>query len=172
MQYADTYASGFENSWDYQNHNDIMQGYTEHAGEIYGCIWFDNSAIRTALSGKTINQATLRLTAQTYVGRGVAVDVQLRGITTEYAGRSGVPTLPDSYNYGVIGSVTPGETTTIAIPNQAVIDLVSGAINGFTLYNGETTLYSTRNYSRNYMRFDGDTSGDDTTKPVLTVTYQ
>lgn len=171
MQHADTYAKGFENSWNYQSHNDIMQGYTEHAGEIYGCIWFDNATIRAALSGKAIKQATLRLTAQTYVGRGVAVEVQLRGITTEY-GSSGAPVLPDGYNYGVIGTATPGETVTITIPTRAVTDLVKGTINGFTLYNGEMTLYGSRNYSRNYMRFDGDTSGSASTKPMLTVTYQ
>lgn len=174
MLYADSYAGGFENSWDYQQHNDIMQGYTEHAGRIYGCIWFDNAAIRAAVAGKTVKQASIRLTAQRYVGRGVAVEVHLYGTTTEYAGRNGPPVLVnyDSGGYGVIGMATPGETTTISIPIEAAADLASGAINGLVLYSDDKTLYGNRNYSRNYMRFDGSTSGDASTRPVLTVVYQ
>ena len=168
MMHADSYAGGFENSWDYQQHNDIMQGYTEHAGRIFGCIWFDNAAIRSA-GINTVNQATLRLTAQKYVGRGVAVEVHLWGTATEYAGRNGAPAL--TKDYGVIGSATPGEVTTITIPAHAAADLVGGAINGFVLYSDDTALYKDRNYSRNYMRFDGDTSGDASTRPVLTITH-
>ena len=173
MLYADSYAGGYENSWDYQQHNDIMQGYTEHAGRIYGCIWFDNAAIRAA-GITTVKQATIRLTAQRYVGRGVAVEVHLYGTTTEYAGRNGPPVLVnyEGGGYGVIGTATPGETTTISIPIEAAADLASGAINGLVLYSDDETLYGNRNYSRNYMRFDGSTSGDASTRPVLTVVYE
>ena len=169
MLHADTYAGGYESSWNYQSHDDIMQGYTEHAGRIFGCIWFDNSAIRAA-GIKTVKQAALRLTAQKYVGRGVSVEVHLWGTATEYTGRSGAPAL--TVDYGVIGTAAPGETTTITIPAQAAADLASGAINALMLYSDDTGLYKDRNYSKNYMRFDGGTKGDAGTRPVLTVVYQ
>lgn len=168
MLYADTYAGGYENSWNYQSHDDVMQGYTEHAGRIFGCIWFDNASIRAA-GITTVRRATIRLKAQTYVGRGVAVDVHLWGTATEYAGRSGAPAL--TVDYGVIGTAAPGEITTISIPTRAAADLASGAINGLMLYSDDAALYKNRNYSQNYMRFDGGTSGDSSTRPELTVTY-
>ena len=73
---------------------------------------------------------------------------------------------------GVIGTAEPGETATITIPAQAAADLASGAINGLMLYSDDTGLYSDKNYSKNYMKFDGMTSGDGNTRPVLTVVYQ
>lgn len=169
MLHADTYAGGYENSWSYQKHDDIMQGYTEHAGRLFGCIWFDNSAIRE-VGINTVRQAALQLTAQKYIGRGVSVEVHLWGTATEYTGRSGAPEL--TVDYGVIGRSAPGETTTITIPAQAATDLVRGKINALMLYSDDDTLYEDRNFSRNYMRFDGGTKGDASTRPVLTVTYE
>lgn len=170
MLHADTYAGGYENSWDYQKHDDIMQGYTEHAGRIFGCIWFDTAKMKSDIGTKTIKKASLQLTAQKYVGRGVSVEVHLWGTATQYAGRSGAPEL--TVDYGVIGRAAPGETTTITIPAQAVADIVSSHINALMLYSDDTKLYEDRNFSRNYMRFDGGTKGDASTRPVLTVVYE
>ena len=173
MVNADSYAEGYVNSWDWEyrgDDDDVRQGYTEQVGRIYGCMWFDNAAIRSAVAGKTVNQASLRLTAQKYVGRGVAVSVHLWGTATEYAGRSGRPAA--TADYGIIGTATPGETVTITIPAQAAADLANGTTNGLMLLSDDTALYKDRNYSENYMRFDGETSGDANTRPVLTVVYQ
>ena len=173
MVNADSYAEGYVNSWDWEyrgDDDDVRQGYTEQVGRIYGCMWFDNAAIRSAVAGKTVNQASLRLTAQKYVGRGVAVSVHLWGTATEYAGRSGRPAA--TADYGIIDTATPGETVTITIPAQAAADLANGTTNGLMLLSDDTALYKDRNYSENYMRFDGETSGDANTRPVLTVVYQ
>lgn len=173
MLHADSYAAGNVDSWAYPQSkpsDDLYQGYTGQAGRICGCIWFDNAAIRAALSGKTVNQASIRLTAQKYVGRGAAVTVHLRGTATAYEGRSGHPAL--TTDYGAIGTAEPGTTATLTIPNQAVTDLVNGAIEGLMLYSEDTQDMEGRNYSQNYMRFDGGTSGSAETRPALTVIYE
>lgn len=173
MMHADSYAAGNVDSWAYPQSkpsDDLYQGYTGQAGRICGCIWFDNAAIRAALTGRTVNQASIRLTAQKYVGRGAAVTVCLRGTATEYAGRSGHPAL--TTDYGAIGTAEPGMTVTLTIPNQAVNDLVNGTISGLMLYSEDTQDMEGRNYSQNYMRFDGGTSGNQETRPMMTVVYQ
>ena len=173
MMYADSYAAGNVDSWAYPESkpsDDLYQGYTGQAGRICGCIWFDNAAIRAALTGKTVNQASIRLTAHKYVGRGAAVTVHLRGTATEYEGRSGHPAL--TTDYGAIGTAEPGTTVTLTIPNQAVTDLVNGTISGLMLYSEDVRDMEGRNYSQNYMRFDGGTSGTAETRPMMTVVYQ
>ena len=173
MMHADSYAAGNVDSWAYPESkpsDDLYQGYTGQAGRICGCIWFDNAAIRAALTGKTVNQANIRLTAHKYVGRGAAVTVHLRGTATEYEGRSGHPAL--TTDYGAIGTAEPGTTVTLTIPNQAVTDLVNGTINGLMLYSEDVRDMEGRNYSQNYMRFDGSTSGSAETRPNITVVYQ
>lgn len=173
MMHADSYAAGNVDSWAYPQSkpsDDLYQGYTGQAGRICGCIWFDNAAIRAALTGRTVNQASIRLTAHKYVGRGAAVTVCLRGTATEYAGRSGHPAL--TTDYGAIGTAEPGMTVTLTIPNQAVNDLVNGTISGLMLYSEDTKDMEGRNYSQNYMRFDGGTSGNQETRPMMMVVYQ
>lgn len=173
MLHADSYAAGNVDSWAYPESkpsDDLYQGYTGQAGRICGCIWFDNAAIRAALTGKTVNQASIRLTAHKYVGRGAAVTVHLRGTATEYEGRSGHPAL--TTDYGAIGTAEPGTTVTLTIPNQAVTDLVNGTINGLMLYSEDVRDMEGRNYSQNYMRFDGSTSGSAETRPMMTVVYR
>jgi hypothetical protein len=173
LLHADSYAAGNVNSWVYPEgkpNDDIYQGYTGQAGRICGCMWFDNAAIRSALSGKTIKQASIRLTAQRYVGYGREVTVYLRGTATSYNGRSGQPAL--TTDYGMIGTAEPAVTGTFTIPAQAISDIASGVIEGLVLYHQDTADMQGKNYSRNYMRFDGSTSGDAETRPRLTVVYQ
>ena len=173
LLHAVSYAEGNVNSWVYPEgkpNDDIYQGYTGQAGRICGCMWFDNAAIRSALNGKTIRQASIRLTAQRYVGYGREVTVYLRGTATSYSGRSGPPAL--TTDYGMIGTAEPAVTGTFTIPAQAISDIASGRIEGLVLYHQDTADMQGKNYSRNYMRFDGSTSGNAETRPRLTVVYQ
>ena len=147
--------------------NDVGQGWYDGIGRIRGSMWFDNTAIRSALNGKTIRSATLRLSMRSGVGRGTNVTVELSG-TAANSGASGAAV---TRSYGVIGTTSPGEVTTITIPNAAISDLVSGAINGFMLYSSDTGAYKEYSYSKNYAIFDG-CEDSDSVKPMLTVVYQ
>lgn len=176
LAHSDSYAGGTVKSWvwEYPSHpedeNDIRQGYTATVGRVYGCMWFDNAAIRSFAAGATIKQATLRLTRMTGFGSARAAELRLMGTATEYASRSGAP--GETTDYGVIGSILPGETLTITIPAAAASDLASGAINGLMLYSPDTAVDGGRSYSKNYAKLYGETSGDESTKPVLTITKQ
>lgn len=162
--YSDSYCTG----WSYFSDDDVRQGY--NGNRIYGVIWFDTAAMRSALSGKTINQASLRLHAQKGIGRGVAVGVQLYGTNMDYSGRTGQPA--QTASYGTIGTAEPGVVTEITIPTQVITDLINGTTQALMLLSDDTTLYKDRGYSQNYARFDGSSSGDGNTRPRLTVVYQ
>ena len=173
-------------SWNYLNTDsyagkwgrpsgDAAQGViqTDNSGNIaaiYGTIWFDAAAIRNALGGKTINQASLRLHALVGYGRGVEVSVQLHGTNQAYDGRSGQPELTTSY--GTIASIKPGNTAEITIPVAAIADIVSGRIQALVLKSDDTALREGKTYSTNYARFAGSTSATAETCPRLTVVYQ
>lgn len=161
---SDSYADG----WSWIADDDVRQGY--NGKRICGVIWFDAAAIRNALNGRTINQASLRLYMMGGVGRGVSVKIQMYGTDKEYEGRTGAPALTKSY--GTIGLAAPGEINEIAIPVQAVADLVSGETRALVLLSDDEELYKDRGYSTNYARFAGSTSADAGTCPRLTVTYQ
>lgn len=162
--YSDSYAGG----WSAFADEDVRQGY--NGQRIYGVIWFDAAAVRSALAGKTINQASLRLYMHKGVGRGVGVSVQLYGTNMEYGGRSGAPELTASY--GTIGTAEPGAVNEITVPAQVIADIVGGTVQALVLLSDDAERYKDRDYSRNYARFDGSTSGDGSTKPRLTVVYQ
>jgi hypothetical protein len=130
-------------------------------------MWFDLSAIR----GRTVNQAVLRLHRMGGYGGSRAVEVHLYGTATAYDGRSGAP--ETTVDYGVIGSAGPNETAMLTIPTQAAADLASGTVKGLMVYTGENETYEGGLVSRNYARFAGETSGNETRpKPMLSVTYQ
>ena len=143
-------------------------------GVCKGCIWFDNTALRSALSGRTILSASLRLTRISGVGRSHGVQVTLLGLTL--SGPSGA--LSNSTGAAVyggmsaaLGEISNGETVTFSVPPEFIRALAAGTINGLCLYGGETTEYNNRGYSRNYGGFAAlgeRTDGD----PVLTVMYQ
>ena len=163
--YSDSYGNGWGNFSD----DDVRQGYIA-SGQIYGVMWFDAAAIRSALSGKTIKQVSLRLHMHTGVGRSQPVSVQLYGANVNYSNRVGRPETTKSY--GTIGTTRPGEVNEITIPAQAVADMVSGATNALVLLSDDTALYKDRAYSQNYARFSGSTSATAETCPRLTVVYQ
>ena len=163
LTHSDSYAGGWAR---FPDDNDIRQGYVKSA-RIIGCMWFNGV---TAISGKTVLNASLSLYMHKKTGRGVAVSVQLVGVKATY-GQSGAPTIVKSY--GTIASaVSPGETATITLPTAAVADLAAGTITALALYSNDTGLYEDRNYSKNYARFAGESTGDTYGKPVLTVRYQ
>lgn len=145
--------------------NDVAQGWYDGIGRIRGCMWFDNTTIRNAMSGRTVLSATLQLAMRSNVGRGTSVTVELSGTYSN----SGASSAAVTKNYGVLGTANPGETASFALPVAAVTDLVNGTINGLMLYSSDTGAYKERDYSKNYAVFDG---AADSAPPVLTVIYQ
>lgn len=161
--YSDSYRGG----WSYFTDDDIRQGYDGKA--IYGVIWFDAAAIKSALSGKTIKQVSLRLHMAKGVGRGTSVNVELYGSDVSYD-RTAAPGLTASY--GSIGETQPDAVNEITIPAAAVSDMVSGKTRALVLKSSDSELYKDRAYSRNYAKFAGSTSATADTGPRLTVVYQ
>ena len=149
----------------------LRQNFATGLGVCKGCVWFDNSAIRSALSGKTVRSATLRLHRVSGSGRSSAVQVTARGLTL--TGASGtVPNSTSASVYGglsaMLGTIGNGDTVAMALPVNIVNALVSGSINGIALYAGETAQTGNRGFSANYCRFDGV---GDQFAPVLTINY-
>lgn len=145
--------------------NDVAQGWYDGIGRIRGCMWFDNTTIRNAMSGRTVLSATLQLAMRSNVGRGTSVTVELSGTYSNSGASSAAVTM----SYGVLGTANPGDTASFALPVAAVTDLVNGTINGLMLYSSDTGAYKERKYSKNYAVFDG---AADSAPPVLTVIYQ
>ena len=149
----------------------LRQNFATGLGVYKGCVWFDNSAIRSALSGKTVRSATLRLHRVSGSGKSSAVQVTARGLTL--TGASGtVPNSTSAAVYGglsaMLGTIGNGETVALALPVNLVNALISGSINGIALYAGETAQTGNRGFSANYCRFDGV---GDQFAPVLTISY-
>lgn len=144
---------------------EVAQGWYSGIGRILGCIWFDNTSLRSAISGKSVLNASLKLAMWKGVGRGTTVTVELAGTTAE-AGASSASVYA---SYGAIGTAEPGETVELTLPTAAITALANGTINGLALYSSDTEAYKERSYSKNYAVFDG-ASG--TTKPTVTVTYR
>ena len=167
MLHSDSYAGG---GWSYFGDDDIRQGMINDT-HITGCMWFDNDAIRAELAGKKVVEAWLRICAQSGVGRGVDVEVELYGTKIAYNDRSGKkPAL--TAGYGLIGMASPGEVDKLPVPAQAIDDLANGVIKGLALYSSDDKLHDGETFSRNYARFHGQTSGGYTDVPMLTVVYQ
>lgn len=163
--YATTTASYRGSGSSYRT--EVGQGWYDGIGRIRGCMWFNNSTIRSALSGRTVRSAKLRLSMRSGVGRGSSVTVELCGT----AAVSGAGSAAVTTTYGAIATTSPGEVTTITIPNQAITDLQNGVINGLMLYSSDTGAYKERSYSKNYAMFDGY-DADNSVRPMLTITYQ
>lgn len=149
----------------------LRQNFATGLGVCKGCVWFDNSAIRSALSGKTVRSATLRLHRVSGSGKSSAVQVTARGLTL--TGASGtVSNSTSAAVYGglsaMLGTIGNGETVALALPVNIVNALVSGSINGIALYAGETAQSGNRGFSANYCRFEGV---GDQFAPVLTISY-
>lgn len=162
--HSDSYRGG----WQWFSDEDVRQGYIS-SGTIYGVIWFDAAAIRSALNGRTINRVSLRLHMHKGVGRGSAVSVQLYGSDISYD-RTAAPGLVTSY--GTIGTTEPDTVSEITIPTQVIADILSGTIQALVLKSDDAELYKDRDYSRNYAKFSGSTTATAENCPRLTVVYQ
>lgn len=171
VSYAMVHTGSYASGWSYFNDDDPRQG-MYNSKRIKGCIWFDNAAVRAALAGKTIKQASLRLCARKGFGRGVKVNVELCGTTSEYETRKDTGSPDITTSYGLIGTAEPGQVTEITIPTQAAADLAAGTINALLLYSSDTKHYESYSYSRNYAAFAGESTGTADNAPVLTVTYE
>lgn len=162
---ADLYPGQTAYHWGAWNSggDDLMQGYATPFGAIGGCLWFDVSSLagRAALGGK------LRLTRKAGWGQSGAVAVTLCGLSPSCAGPGGSFTRKNSY--GVIGALSPGATKELALPEQAVNDLIGGVIGGLCLWAPDGAAMAGLSYSENYARFYGAGSAEDT-RPRLSVT--
>lgn len=169
VTYNYTNSDSYRGGWSYFDTDAPRQGF--NGMDIYGTIWFDAAAIRSALSGKTIKQASLRLFMVKGVGRGRSVVVQLHGTNMGYNGRSGRPELTTSY--GTIGTTEPDMNNEMTIPTAVIDDIVSGKIQALVLKSDDTVEYKDKFYSENYARFEGSTSNTTADNcPRLTVVYQ
>lgn len=143
------YGSGW-----YSGTNVIAQGKTDDGGVYKGCMWFDASAI----SGKTILAATLKLYRNAGVGSGNNVTVRI-GTMTNTGPSGGVATV--TANDVVVGTVGQKEWLSVSTAEivEAVRELASGAANGLYIWGPAAS----------YAQFAGYGSAN---APTLEVTYQ
>lgn len=154
----------------------LRQGYTDSVGMLRACMWFNSTDI-SALSGKTVKQASMRLTRNRSHGASYGVSVKLYG-TTMSSSKTGAPALSKSYGLVVANSDTDttlglvwNETESFTIPTAAINDLVSGDMSGLMLVSDDDHVWSSRLYSRNYAQFLGVSESTSDTIPMLTVSY-
>lgn len=153
----------------------VRQGYTKTVGQLRGCMWFSGL---TALSGKSILNATLRLTRNSTQGVSYGVSVELWG-TTMGSGMTGEPVLTKNYGTVLAGGsdddtsrgIVWGETEAFTIPAAAISDIAAGTTSGLMIVSSDSGLYQNKVYSRNYAGFSG-ASAENGAKPMLTVVYQ
>ena len=152
-------------SWTYFGDRDIRQGWTPNAGVIFGCMYFGDMS---NLAGKTITGVKLRLTRRRGYGRGVAVKTVVVGAKAQYGESS--PSLGTSY--GSYSAIANGETVSINLNTSVIGDLIDKTIQGLALFVLENSAYEDKDYSANFARFAGMTSGNVDTLPMLTVEYE
>ena len=141
----------------------VWQGYT--AGGVHrGYIWFDDLA--SAISGKTIASATLKITRVNGIGKSGATT--LYAYYTTKSSASGTQSVSTAYG-GEIGSIANGETKVFNLPVEILERIQAYGYGGIAFYSGESSFMGGRNYSKNYCKLYGAGSGY---APVLTVTYQ
>lgn len=153
----------------------VRQGYTKTVGQLRGCMWFSGL---TALKGKSILNATLRLTRNSTQGVSYGVAIELWG-TTMGSGMTGEPVLTKNYGTVVAGGsdddtsrgIVWGETEAFTIPTAAISDIAAGTTSGLMIVSSDNSLYQSKVYSRNYAGFSG-ASAENGAKPMLTVVYQ
>lgn len=154
----------------------LRQGYTESLGRLRACMWFDAAAV-AALEGKTIKQASMRLTRNRTHGSSYGVAVKLYG-TSMTSDLNGAPELTKSYGLVAANSETDStlglvwdETESFTIPTAAVSDLAAGTIGGLMLLADDDAVWGSRLYSRNYAQFIGVSEATEETAPQITVVY-
>lgn len=154
----------------------VRQGYSATLGAIRGCMWFNETNIST-LKGRTIKQASMRLTRNRVQGASYGVSIKLYG-TVLTSDSTNEPVMSKSYGLVVANSDTDtslgivwGETETFTIPTEAVADLANGTINALMIVSDDDSLWKDKAYSRNYSHFLGVKESTSDTIPMLTVMY-
>lgn len=106
-----TRTASFGNDWD--NGTDMMQGYAGRT-EYKGCAWFN----WTVPSGMVIKTAALTIKRKSSAGRSGTVNVHLwvtpNSTDIINMGTDPMPADSSTYDYGILGTMTPGETATFA----------------------------------------------------------
>lgn len=149
-------------SSDWDGSGYIWQGYTSSVHRGY--MWF--SGLASAISGKTIVSATLKLTRVNGIGRSGATT--LYAYYTTKTAASGTQSVSTAYG-GELGSISNEETKVFDLPVEIIQRIADYGYGGIALYSGETANMEGRNYSRNYCKIYGAYSAY---APELTVTYQ
>ena len=151
-----------KNGWQSQN-NYIYQGewsdknawgLTTYYGNYKGCFWFNNSAIATAISGRTVLSARIRLKRLTIGGLSLPFPANLWTITTPI---SGIGAAEPAVDFNIGGGTTYrwGEEDAIGIPAWVITALANNSYGGFALFNAG---------GLNYMIFASEAT--------LEITYQ
>ena len=146
-------------SW--KSGNGLYQGRYISSDSTYrrGCMWFNLSAI----TGKEIVSASLKIKRYSGVGGGGSVTVNLYGTTA--ASASGTPGVGTKYASVAIAN---GQTKTVDV-TAAVKALAAGTIKGLMIYDSQSGTFSSGKYTYGYCRIYGSDAAD---KPVLSVTYK
>ena len=146
-------------SW--KSGNGLYQGRYISSDSTYrrGCMWFNLSAI----TGKEIVSASLKIKRYSGVGGGGSVTVNLYGTTA--ASASGTPGIGTKYASVAIAN---GQTKTVDV-TAAVKALAAGSIKGLMIYDSQSGTFSSGKYTYGYCRLYGSDAAD---KPVLSVTYK
>lgn len=148
-------------NWDGSGY--VWQGYTS-SGIHRGYMWFDGLA--SAISGKTVKSATLKLTRVKGIGRSASA--VLYAYYTTKTSNSGSQSVATGYG-GELGSIADGGTKVFDLPLEILTRIQSTGYGGICFYNGESSNASGKGYSKNYCKLYG---ADSDFAPVLTVTYE
>lgn len=163
QEFTCTNSDTCRGSSDWDGSGYIWQGYTS-TGQHYGYMWFDGLA--AAISGKTINSATLKL--KHVRGSGNGMDVTLKAYYSLKTTDSGSATVQTGYG-GELGTINSGVSKEFDLPLAILTRMQIYGYGGICLYSGETNFASGKTFSRHYCKIYGANSEY---APVLTVTYQ
>lgn len=141
-----TYAGGW-----YSGTNVLSQG-ASGGTTFQGFMWFDTSAI----AGKTIKSAAIRLYRRAGVGSGNPVKVLVGSHNA--SGPSGATNLVNGFNDYIVGMVDQKEELKASISAEAVQQIANGSAKGLYIHSD----------SNGYAQFDGF---DGEHPPKLLVTY-
>lgn len=109
-------------------------------GNYKGCFYFDNDAILTAIQGKTLVSARVKLRRLSYGGYPGAYTAQLWTVTSKQSGVGVSEPVLDS-NLGGGTTFSWGEEDWIGIPLWVITGLTNGSYGGFALYFSNGTNY-------------------------------
>ena len=128
---------------------------TEYNGNWKGCFWFNNAAIISALTGRTVISARIKLKRLTYGGFSGSYLADLWTTPTDI-NQAGTTTEPVAdYKIGGGTIYSWGEDDYISVPPWIIDGIFSGDYKGFMLYSSS---------GANYMIFDNFAQ--------LEITYQ